>query len=98
MGDGFIQHCGDDVAALCGNATYMDQYKHYIANDAASYGLGNGTSFRPEVFAYHGWDDINDYIKRNPNCDSVKNRNCTTWVLLNSLSNDGWAGSDIWDT
>jgi len=98
LGDGYVQKCASDTAALCGNATYMDQYKHFLANDAASYGLGSGTSFRPEIFAYHGWDDVNDYINRNRNCDSVKNHNCTTWVLLRSFSNDSWENSTIWDT
>jgi len=69
-----------------------------IATGAASYGLGSGTSFRPEIFAYHAWDDINDYINRNRNCDSVENHHCTTWILLRSLSNDSWDKSMIWDT
>jgi hypothetical protein len=98
LGDGFVQNCTRDVAALCRNASYMDQYKYYLANDAASYGLGSGASFRPEIFAYHAWDDINDYISQNPNCNSVKDHHCTTWVLLSSLSNDSWANSTIWDT
>jgi len=98
LGDGFIQRCTREDAALCRNASYLDQYKYYLANDAAAYGLGSGTSFRPEIFAYHGWDDMNDYINGNPNCGSVKDHNCTTWVLLKSLSNDSWAGSTIWDT
>jgi hypothetical protein len=98
LGNGFVQNCTRGVATLCRNASYLDQYKYYLANDAASYGLGSGTSFRPEMFAYHGWDDINDYINHNPNCGSVKDHNCTTWVLLNSLSSDSWANSEIWDT
>jgi hypothetical protein len=99
LGQGFIQNCSNDVAnPLCSNATYMDKYKHYLANDAASYGLGSGTSFRPEVFAYHAWDDVNDYINQTANCNSVNNHNCTTWVLLDSLSNPGWTNITIWDT
>ena len=98
LGNGFVQNCARDATVLCRNASYMDQYKYYLAKDAATYGLGSGTSFRPEIFAYHAWDDINDYIKQNPNCDSVKDHNCTTWVLLNSLSKDGWADTTIWDT
>ena len=98
LGDGFIQNCTRGVVALCSNASYMDQYKYYLATDAASYGLGSGTSFRPEIFAYHAWDDINDYINRNRNCDSVENHHCTTWILLRSLSSDSWDKSMIWDT
>ena len=98
MGDDFVQKCRRGVTQLCSNATYMDQYKYYLATDAASYGLGSGTSFRPEIFAYHAWDDINNYINQRPNCDRVENHHCTTWVLLNSLSTDGWEKSEIWDT
>jgi hypothetical protein len=98
LGDGFIQNCTRGGVALCRNASYMDQYKYYLATDASSYGLGTGTSFRPEIFAYHAWDDTNDYITRNRNCDHVDNHHCTTWVLLNSLSNDLWDKSTIWDT
>jgi hypothetical protein len=98
LGNGFLQNCKRGATMLCSNASYLDQYKYYLANDAASYGLGSGTSFRPEIFAYHGWDDINDYINHNPNCGSVKDHSCTTWVLLGSLSNDAWTNSTIWDT
>jgi len=98
MGDDFIQNCQHDLATPCGNATYMDRYKYSIANDAASYGLGTGTAFRPEVFAYHGWDDINDYIKRSPGCDNVNDHHCTTWQVVRSLSTEDWSHSAIWDT
>lgn len=98
MGDDFIQRCKHGVTELCTNATYMDRYKYYLATDASSYGLGNGSSFRPEIFAYHAWDDINDYINQTHNCDRVDNHRCTTWVLLNSLSTDSWDKSEIWDT
>ena len=96
LGDGFVQNCSDDVQPLCSNPTYMDTYKHYLVADAPAYGLAS--TFRPEIFAYHGWDDVNDYINQNPKCDSVTDKVCTTFVLLNSLSNDTWANVNIWDT
>ncbi len=77
LGDGFIQNCQNDVApTLCSNATYMDTYKHYLVADAPAYGFPRW--FRPEIFAYHAWDDVNDYINQNPNCNSVMDKNCTT--------------------
>ena len=95
LGDGYVQNCADDVAPLCSNPTYMDTYKHYLVADAPAYGLSS--TFRPEIFAYHGWDDINDYLNQNPKCNSVTDQVCTTFVLLNSLSDDTWANVKIWD-
>lgn len=98
LGRGYVQNCASDSAPLCVNATYMDIYKHYLMADAPSYGLAGGMSFRPEIFAYHGWDDVNDYIHKNPNCDSISDSSCTTYVLLKSLSQDTWKFVKIWDT
>jgi hypothetical protein len=98
LGKGFVQNCTDDAAPLCSTATYMDEYKHYLVNDAPAYGLGRGTSFRPEVFAYHAWDDVNDYINQTANCNAVDDQNCSTWVILNSLSDPTWKQVRIWDT
>lgn len=95
LGDGYVQNCSNDVDTLCSNATYMDTYKHYLVADAPTYGLAS--TFRPEIFAYHGWDDVNDYINQNPKCNSVTDKVCTTFVLLNSLSDDTWANVKIWD-
>lgn len=98
LGEGYVQNCANDAAPLCANATYMDAYKHYLMTDAPSYGLGHGMSFHPEIFAYHGWDDVNDYINKNPNCNSVSDASCTTYVLLKSLSQGTWKFVQIWDT
>ncbi len=98
LGQGFVQNCSNDTATLCSNATYMDTYKHYLVADAPSYGLAWGPWFRPEIFAYHGWDDVNDYINQNPNCNSLSDPTCTTYVLMNSLSQDTWRFVIIWDT
>jgi hypothetical protein len=98
LGDGFVQNCAHDEADLCARATYMDRYKHFLAVDAPSFGLAAGTSFRPEIFAYHDWDDINDYIKGNPNCDTLTNPHCTSLVFVASLSRDSWDKSELWDT
>lgn len=98
LGEGFVQNCANDRAPLCSNATYMDTYKHYLVLDAPAYGLAVGHEFRPELFSYHAWDDINDYINQNPNCNSLSDQNCTTYVLLNSLSHNTWKFVQIWDT
>ncbi len=98
LGEGFVQNCANDRAPLCSNATYMDTYKHYLVADARSYGLARGMEFRPELFSYHGWDDINDYIKQNSNCNSLSDSKCTIYSLLNSLSHNTWKFVEIWDT
>jgi hypothetical protein len=95
LGNGYYQNCADDVQPLCSNATYMDTYKHYLVADAPSFGLA--ATFRPEIFAYHGWDDINDYINQTYKCNNVSDQVCTIYVLLNSLSQDTWANVRIWD-
>ncbi len=98
LGEGFVQNCVNDRAPLCSNATYMDVYKHYLVVDARNYGLAKGMEFRPELFSYHGWDDINDYIKQNSNCNSLSDQKCTIYALLNSLSHNTWKFAQIWDT
>lgn len=98
LGQGFVQNCAHDSAPLCSNATYMDTYKHYLVTDAPAFGLAHGRRFRPEIFSYHGWDDINDYINQNPNCNSLSDKTCTTYALLNSLSSNTWKFVEIWDT
>jgi hypothetical protein len=57
------------------------------------YGLGIG--FRPEVFAYHGWHDTNEYIYDNQLCTNYGN--CAVRRLLKSLGSS-WASVKIWDT
>ena len=95
MGTDFLMKCSDDNGqSLCSAASYMDRYKNYIARNAGAAGLGSG--FRPEYFAYHGWDDVNDYLRVGSHCDDAQH--CTTRALLQSLSEATWAGAKIWDT
>jgi hypothetical protein len=90
----FIQQCSNDVTTICSSASYMDKYKHWIATDETTYGLASG--FRPEVFSYHGWDDINNYINSSSKCTDAQK--CTIKAFYNSMSDSGWTGSDLWDT
>jgi hypothetical protein len=90
----YLQNCPDDSAPLCSGASYMDQYKHWIITDAPNYGFT--TAFRPEVFAYHGWDDINNYINSGSHCTDPQR--CTVRALLTALSDGSWSNSIIWDT
>jgi sugar lactone lactonase YvrE len=90
----YLQNCTDDSAPLCTGASYMDQYKHWIVTDASDYGFT--TAFRPEVFAYHGWDDINNYINSGSHCTDPQR--CTVRALLTALSDGTWSSSIIWDT
>lgn len=90
----YLQNCADDSVALCSGASYMDQYKHWIITDSPNYGFTD--AFRPEVFAYHGWDDINNYINSGSHCTDPQR--CTVRALLTSLSDGTWSNSIIWDT
>ena len=72
--------------------SYLDRYKNLIAIHATDYGLAPG--FRPEVFAYHPWHDVNSYIDSNAPCSSYQN--CVTRRLLRSLGGS-WGGVEIWD-
>lgn len=91
----FVQNCSNDLAAmLCSNASYMDKYKHWLAFDATTYGLSS--DFRPEVFAYHGWDDINNYINNSSQCTDPEQ--CTIRAFTTALSGNTWTGSVFWDT
>jgi hypothetical protein len=93
LGTGFVQMCASDLT-LCGNGTYMDQYKYYIVADAPTYGFTS--AFRPEVFAYHGWDDINNYINNANHCTDPQK--CTIRALVTSLTDGAWTNAVIWDT
>ena len=72
----------------------MDQYKYWIVTDAPSYGFTS--AFRPEVFAYHAWDDINNYINSASHCTDPQQ--CTTRALVTSLTDGTWTNAVIWDT
>ena len=90
----FVQNCTDDSSSLCTDASYMDQYKHWIITDAPNFGFAS--TFRPEVFAYHGWDDINNYINAGRHCSDPKR--CTTTAVLKALSEGTWSSATIWDS
>jgi hypothetical protein len=95
MWEDFVQNCSNDLATtLCSNASYMDKYKHWLSFDAPTYGFT--TDFRPEVFGYHGWDDVNNYINQSSHCTDVQR--CTLRALVNALSNATWTSSSLWDT
>jgi hypothetical protein len=91
----FIQNCASDAnISNCTNPSYMDSYKYYIMTDAPAYSLPAG--FTPEVFAYHGWDDINNYINSSSHCTSPTA--CTIRALVTSLTDGGWTKAIIWDS
>ena len=95
MWQDFVQNCSNDLAStLCSNASYMDAYKHWLAFDTVNYNLPS--SFRPEIFAYHGWDDINNYINTGSQCTDPDR--CTIRAFTTALSGDTWTGSTFWDT
>ena len=91
MWQDFVQNCADDSAALCSGASYMDQYKHWIITDAPNYGFTS--AFRPEVFSYHGWDDINNYINSGSHCTDPQR--CTIRALYTALTDGSWSNSII---
>jgi hypothetical protein len=59
-------------------------------------GYGFTTAFRPKVFAYHGWDDINNYINSGSHCTDPQR--CTVRALLTALPDGTWSNSIMWDT
>jgi hypothetical protein len=91
----FVQECSSDTTSpLCSGASYMDSYKYWIYTDKSTYGFAS--NFWPEVFSYHGWDDINNYINSSSKC--TDDDTCTIKAFVNALSNTGWNGSTLWDT
>ncbi len=73
--------------------SYLDRYKAVIYDHADDYGLGSG--FRPAVFAYHGWHDVNEYIATNDHCSTYES--CATRRVLKNLGGS-WGKVEIWDT
>jgi hypothetical protein len=91
----YVENCADDLATtICSGSSYMDRYKHWLVYDATKYGFT--TDFRPEVFAYHGWDDVNNYINSNSHCTDPQR--CTIRAFFNSLSDASWTNSELWDS
>jgi hypothetical protein len=91
----YFQDCASDAApTLCTGASYMDQYKHWIITDAPGYGFS--ATFIPELFAYHGWDDVNNYINSGSHCTDPQK--CTIRALNTALSDPAFLVPEIWDT
>lgn len=82
-------------------ASYLDKLKNYVANFASGKKSPLGrthhlpSGFRPGVFAFHGWHDINDYLNEGNHCGSYDD--CVTRRVLKSFGGS-WAGVKIWDT
>jgi len=104
MADDFEWNCANDGAAMTashcnpspmsgsGTPSYLDRYKHVIDDESSKYGLPS--NFRPEVFAYHPWHDVNSYIESKTACSDYDH--CVTRKLLRSLGGS-WGGVEIWD-
>lgn len=74
-------------------ASYLDRYKNEIANRATQFGLPKG--FRPEVFAFHGWHDTNNYLNEGAHCATYDT--CALRRILRSLSGS-WGHVALWNT
>jgi hypothetical protein len=87
-------HCANPSSENTTGAapSYLDRYKNFIANSATQFALP--ASFRPEVLAYHPWQDVNDYIQSSQACSTYQN--CVTRRLLQSLGGT-WGGVELWD-
>ncbi|HEY8079440.1 MAG TPA: hypothetical protein VIF62_35155, partial [Labilithrix sp.] len=72
--------------------SYLDRYKAVILDHADDYGLGKG--FRPPVFAYHGWHDVNEYLDKADHCSTYET--CATRRVLKNMGGS-WA-KEVWDT
>jgi len=93
----FVQRCDNDEASnLCSNASYLDTYKHAIDADSAT--IGPAPNHRPEVWAYHAWDDVNNFVNGKNRCTTPTNYDtCTTQAFVHALQGT-WGKSIIWDT
>lgn len=96
MIDNFQQNCSSDVGdALCAQASWLDEYKHFIAHHATDPAFQLRAGFRPGYWAYHPWQEINNYVTHGDECtDDAK---CATKALLHSLGGT-WSAARIWDT
>jgi len=96
MIENFAQNCTTDVGAtLCAKASWLDTYKHFIVNHANDPAFELGEGFRPAYWAYHPWQEINNYVRDGQECTS--DANCATMALVHSLGGS-FASSHIWDT
>jgi hypothetical protein len=76
-------------------ASYLDKYKNEIAQHANDARYKLGADFRPEVFAYHGWHDTNEYVYYHQKCTGYGD--CAVRRLLTSLGGS-WGSVKLWDT
>jgi hypothetical protein len=96
MIDDFQKNCDDDVATtLCSKASWLDTYKHFIFEHATDPAFGLKSGFVPEYWAYHAWQEINDYNTSGDDCTS--DAKCATKAMLTSLQGL-WGNAPIWDT
>ena len=104
MVDHFQTHCKADIGADdCKDATWLDSYKASIVKHASEHGFTD--KFRPQTWAYHAWQEINDYVypstrtgKTNPDpCGTDHDDKCATNLLVASLKGS-WLPKAIWDT
>ncbi|HEX4512296.1 MAG TPA: hypothetical protein VH054_02135 [Polyangiaceae bacterium] len=99
----FQQNCASDVDnTLCAQASWLDGYKHFIAFHANDPAFELGDGFRPEYWAYHPWQVVNDYtawLQSNGKQGSLctDDANCSTMAFVHSLRGT-WSGGHIWDT
>lgn len=99
----YQQNCASDVdSSLCPQASWLDRYKHFIAFHADDPAFRLGGGFRPEYWAYHPWQVVNNYAtwldtggQQGSRC--TDDANCSTMALLHSLGGS-WSGGHIWDT
>ena len=104
MVDNFQHHCAADIGAdVCKDATWLDAYKASIVKHATDYGFTE--KFRPPTWAYHAWQEINDFVYGvtddpcgiDKNTKTKNNDRCTTNLLTASLQGS-WKSYDLWDT
>ena len=103
MWQDYLQKCTDDTNAACATgstASYLDKYKYYIYADLATYWPNAPAGFKPEAFAYHEWNDINNYILRN-NTNNLTCTNpgyCTAKMVSALLSDPWWSNAEFWNS
>jgi hypothetical protein len=104
MVDDFHHHCAADIGAdVCKDATWLDSYKASIVKHAKDYGFTD--KFRPETWAYHAWQEVNDFIygvnddpcRLDKNTKTKTDDRCATNLLTESLQGS-WKTYDLWDT
>jgi hypothetical protein len=101
--DQFATNCEDDDVGpkACGKASWLDDYKVSIANHANDARFGFGAKFKPDIWAYHAWQEINDYTyyrDKHPDPCNGQDTDCATGLMVRALKGDRWKGAELWDT